>query len=179
MKSRKPASQQVALMIAALLAIVLVPTPATSAGTAQSCVVYLEPIGPPNAVGEVPTQPVDRGCYPSIPEALTATGATLDGAGLAPDATVVIGIEWDNTGYSGPNTTYETSGGCTSTRSWTVAYVGNFWNDRFESGKGFSGCNRNRKYEHSQFGGALLPCTPNCSTYGVLRNEVSSLKWLH
>jgi hypothetical protein len=126
-----------------------------------------------------PTRPVDRGCYPSLSQALTATGASLNGSAAALDATVVIGIEWDNTGYSGANTTYETSGGCTQSRSWVLGYVGDFWNDRFESGKGFSGCNRNKKFEHSQFGGAVLTCTPNCSGYGVLRNEVSSLKWLH
>jgi len=178
MKSRKSASRQVALVLAAVLALILAPAQATSAASPQSCVVYLEPIGPPNAAGEVPTRPIDRGCYQSIPESLAATGAALDGSGSAPN-TVVIGIEWDSIGYSGANTTYETSSGCTSSLSWTISYVGDFWNDRFESGKGFSGCNRNKKFENSQFLGAVLTCTPNCSGYGVLRNEVSSLKWLH
>jgi hypothetical protein len=55
--------------------------------------------------------------------------------------------------------------------------MGATWNDRYESGKGFSSCDHNKKFEHADYGGAVLTCTPNCSTYGVLRNEVSSLKW--
>jgi hypothetical protein len=159
--------------------VLLAPAQDASASSEQSCVFYLEAIGPANSAGEVPTRPVDRGCYDSTSAALSATGATLDSNGLAPTATVVIGIEWDNTGYSGANVIYEVSGGCTSTRTWVLSYVGDTWNDRFASGKGYAHCNKNKKFEHANFGGAVLVCTPNCSTYGVLNNEVSSLKWIH
>ena len=58
-----------------------------------------------------------------------------------------------------------------------MSYVGNFWNDDFESGRGFGGCDTNKKFKAANFGGDVLTCTPDCLSYGVLRNEVSSLRW--
>jgi hypothetical protein len=91
----------------------------------------------------------------------------------------VIGIEWDGQNYTGSGVVYEVASTCTTTTSWVLNYVGDTWNDRFESGKGYGGCNRNKKFEHADYGGAVRTCKPNCTSYEALNNEVSSLKWLH
>ena len=78
--------------------------------------------------------------------------------------------------YFGASASYYAPSGCGNT-TWEVSYVGNSWNDLFESGKGFGTCDRNRKFEHSNFGGNSILCTPNCSDYGQVRNRVSSLRW--
>jgi hypothetical protein len=145
----------------------------------QSCVVFLQATGPANSAGEILASPVDRGCYSTTAEALAASGGSLQSTPAAPTSTVVIGIEWDNTGFTGSNVIYEVASTCTASQSWVLNYVGDTWNDRFESGKGYGGCNHNKKFENADFGGAVLTCTPNCNGYGVLNNEVSSLKWLH
>jgi hypothetical protein len=91
-------------------------------------------------------------------------------------ASVLLGTEYDSTGFAGGSTNYFASSGCAGT-TWQVSNVGAGVNDTFESGKGFGTCDHNRKFEHADFGGAVVLCTPNCSTYGTLRNKVTSLRW--
>ena len=131
------------------------------------------------------------GCYDTYAEALHAgshgtiaaaadvTPPTLTEATLAVTASssVLIGTEWDQTSYAGISKSYFASVTCSSSVTWEVDYVTDTWNDRFASGKGFGGCDRNRKFAASQFGGSSVLCTPNCTTYGSLNNEVSSLRW--
>ena len=62
-------------------------------------------------------------------------------------------------------------------RARSVADVGAFWDNVFSSGKGFGGCDTNKKFENTNFGGSVLTCTPNCTNYGTLSNQVSSLRW--
>jgi hypothetical protein len=88
----------------------------------------------------------------------------------------LIGTEWNTTAFGGVSNSYMAPDSCAGT-TYAVAYVGDAWNDRFESGKGFGGCDTNRKFVHADFLGDVLTCTPNCGDYGSLRNEVSSLKW--
>jgi hypothetical protein len=90
---------------------------------------------------------------------------------------VLIGTEYSETQYDGTSKSYFAAVTCSATVTWEVSYVGDTWNDRFESGKGFGGCNHNRKFAASQFGGASVLCTPNCTSYGSLNNLVSSLRW--
>jgi hypothetical protein len=92
-------------------------------------------------------------------------------------ASVLIGTEYDGSGFTGGSNSYFASTTCTSTTTWQVANVGAAWNDRFQSGKGFGGCDTNRKFEHENFGGAVRTCTPNCTDYGTLSNQVTSLRW--
>ena len=49
--------------------------------------------------------------------------------------------------------------------------------NEFIPGKGFGGCDTNKKFENTNFGGSVLTCTPNCTNYGTLSNQVSSLRW--
>ena len=90
---------------------------------------------------------------------------------------VVIGTEWDGTGFAGGSQSYTASTTCSSTTTWQVPNVGPEWNDRFSSGKGLGGCDTNRKFQHENFGGNVRVCTPNCADYGALGNQVTSLRW--
>jgi hypothetical protein len=125
---------------------------------------------------------VEAGSGGSIRLARSTQPADLTDA-MITDATVpqagddtLIGTEWLDSGYGGVSTSYWAPNACAGV-TYEVAYVGDFWNDRFESGKGFGGCDTNKKFVHANFGGDVLTCSPNCSYYGSLANEVSSLKW--
>jgi hypothetical protein len=157
-------------------------------------VFFLEPIS--EADGVVTARLVDRGCYKSdsraffvgsggvrVPERLADKSLTdkiirryTTQSHLRGGGDFLIGREWDDLGFSGDNVEYFADRGCANT-TWQVANVGLAWNDRFQSGKGFANCDHNRKFEHTQFNGAVLLCTPNCNNYGALNNEVSSLRW--
>jgi hypothetical protein len=182
---------------AAAFAALLVPTflaaPA-GAGDATHCAAYLQPVSTEGVV--VHADLVELGCFATYAEAVEAgtEGALRLDDGAAPStlsesdvaeatatagSSVLIGTEWVETGYTSTSKSYFASATCSDLLTWEVGYVTDAWNDRFESGKGFGGCDRNRKFQHSQFGGSSILCTPNCSTYGALNDEVSSLRWTH
>jgi hypothetical protein len=96
---------------------------------------------------------------------------------MAASESVLIGTEWDSIGYDGPSNSYFASATCSATQTWSVSDLGSTWNNRFSSGKGFGGCDHNRKFQLPGFDGGSLACTPNCNTYGSLSNRVSSLRW--
>jgi hypothetical protein len=161
------------------------------ADTGTHCVVRLVPIAISDD-GVIEAQPVDEGCYASLGAALEAgTGGEFTAsvptdpsaisqdlldASLVGASDVLLGTEYDGTSFAGASKSYFASSGCANT-TWQVANVGSTWNDQFESGKGFGTCDHNRKFEHENFGGSVVLCTPNCGTYGSLRNEVTSLRW--
>jgi hypothetical protein len=171
----------------------LLATPATagSQDEDQHCVVRLVAISQSDG-GVISAAPEEVGCFPTLEEALEAgtggevalppgtspldlTQSVLDGA-MTAASDVLIGTEYDATGFLGGSRNFFAASGCAGT-TWQVPNVGATWNDRFESGKGFGTCDHNRKFEHDSFDGAVVLCTPNCSTYGSLRNEVTSLRW--
>jgi hypothetical protein len=153
------------------------------------------------AVKLVPLEPVGGrtlaaleaiGCYPTYDMALEAgTGTELDVSGdvspgsltegtaaqIGTTSSVLIGTEYDGFGFGGDSRSYFASATCSSGVVWSVANVGATWNDRFQSGKGFGGCDTNKKFQHEDFTGDVKTCTPNCSDYGALANEVTSLRW--
>jgi hypothetical protein len=90
---------------------------------------------------------------------------------------VAIGTEFNNNGYDGVSRSFFAESTCSATDIWEWNYVGDDWNDRSNSGKGFGGCDHNKKFEAADFGGNVLTCTPNCTNYGILANEVSSLRY--
>lgn len=187
------------ISVTMLAGALVLPGTGVAAATAQEvpthCAVRLVPVGPGGFPGEVETEIVDLGCYETYAQAFSAgsggqaelpasvtpaqvTQAMLDEAGVgAALGDYHIGTEWDNTAYGGSSIQYWATGDCVGT-TWTVDWVGAAWNDRFESGKGFASCDRNKKFEDIDFGGAVRTCTPNCTGYGALNNEVSALKWL-
>jgi hypothetical protein len=88
----------------------------------------------------------------------------------------LIGTEWTSTQYTQSSRDYWADNACQGV-TWEVPYVGDSWNDDFESGKAFGGCDTNKKFGHVDFDGSVVTCTPNCTDYGILKNQVSSLRW--
>jgi hypothetical protein len=188
MRAPCPATMLLATVIVALHA-----GPA-AAGSEEHCVTRLVPL---DASGQaVSAIAIDAGCYATYAEALAAgsdgaidvgaettpaslSDAELEASSQSVTASVLIGTEWTGAGYTSSSKSYFASVTCSSTVTWEVSYVTDAWNDDFESGKGFGGCDANRKFANSQFGGSSILCTPNCSSYGSLSNEVSSLRWRH
>lgn len=176
-----------ALVVVGALAGIAQPV---NAGVAEHCVFRLVPL---ERVGVVTNASVELvGCFSTYERALEAgAGNSIDVArGVTPQtltdelldppsvfASVLIGTEYDGSNFTGGSNSYFAPTTCTSSTTWQVANVGATWNDRFQSGKGFGGCDTNRKFEHQNYGGAVRLCTPNCSDYGALANEVTSLRW--
>ncbi|MFL5799210.1 MAG: hypothetical protein ACJ77A_14920 [Actinomycetota bacterium] len=164
------------------------------AGEDRHCAALLVPSGPGAEPGANGTTEQDLGCYPTYAEALAAgsggaitvpedaapatlTQSELDGATADAITSVLIGTEYTSTSYNGSSKSYFASETCSATVTWEVSYVGDAWNDDFESGKGFGSCDHNKKFTAKDFGGSILTCTPNCSDYGSFRNLISSLRW--
>jgi len=156
----------------------------------QHCVsrlVPLEPVG-----GRTLAELESIGCFATYEQALEAgSGTTIDAsADVSPEtlteeaasllstaSLVLIGTEFDGFGFAGSSQSYFAPSTCSSGVIWSVANVGAEWNDRFQSGKGFGGCDTNKKFQHENFAGDVKTCTPNCSDYGLLANQVTSLRW--
>ena len=171
----------------------LVSTVPAEASTADDCVVLLRPVSIEDD-GAILTTPVDLGCYATYAEALavgssgaidvpdTMTPTALTDAALSTDtdltvtADVLIGTEFHATNYTGPSKSYFATATCSTGVVWDLATLGT-WDDRFSSGKGFGGCDTNKKFQNANFGGSVVTCTPNCTTYGSINNDVSSLRW--
>ena len=135
------------------------------------------------------------GCYSSFSDAISAgtqgrvrlpasmtpqqvTDADLSAATNGTAAgDVVLGTEFNLNGYGGGSTNWTATATCSANDIWDINYVTDTYNDWANSGKGFGGCDHNRKFEHADLGGNALTCTPNCSNYGTLANEVSSLRY--
>ena len=188
--SRSSGVVLVILLAAAAPIVSVVPAAAAS----SNCAVLLVP-GSVDSSGTILATEVDLGCFPTYAEALTTgsqgaidvpdttTPASLTDAVLAADTTataaadVLIGTEFTGVNYGGSSKSYFASATCSTGVVWGVADVGASWDNQFSSGKGFGGCDTNKKFENTNFGGSVLTCTPNCTNYGTLSNQVSSLRW--
>ena len=156
----------------------------------EHCATRLVPLEPAGAVTNARLELI--GCFATFDQALEAgIGTTMDiSSGLTPSsltaelaadfstaASVLIGTEYDQYNFGGTSQSYFASSTCSSGVIWSVPNVGPTWNDTFQSGKGFGGCDTNKKFEHENFAGAVRTCSPNCADYGALANEVTSLRW--
>jgi hypothetical protein len=139
--------------------------PSAGARGSRHCAFSLSPMARHGRVVEAELRPL--GCFGS-------ERAARDIA--AEDSLVLIGREFNGSSYAGSSNDYFAPDTCQG-NIYEVAYVGDAWNDKFQSGKGFGGCDHNKKFVASNFGGDSLTCTPNCTSYGSLSNEVSSLRW--
>jgi hypothetical protein len=189
MKGTKIMAMGAALVLAGMLS-----APA-QARVGHHCVVRLQPIAPKARNGVIRTKPVDMGCFASFAEALrvgsggairlsddaTPAGLTqqqLSGSTtVVPNALAMIGTEYTGTDYTSDSKNYFAPTACAGDDIWDTNYVGDAWNDMFESGKGFGGCDHNRKFGAADFAGTSIVCTPNCTDYGILDMKVSSLRW--
>jgi hypothetical protein len=184
-------------MLLLISGAVAVPAAVARETAEQHCAFYLHPLAVQTTPGTVAATPVPLGCFPTVAQAVAAgtngaveipattpggglTQQLLDEGGASTSANYLLGQEFDYINYccatAGQFVEYFAGGSCVGT-TWVVNYVTDAWNDRFESGKGFSSCDHNKKFQDSNLGDPVKNCTPNCSTYQALRNEVSSLKW--
>lgn len=177
------------LIVMAALSLGVV-TPAVAEDAAVHCASMLVPLEPLAGSTVAKLEPI--GCFASYDLALeVGTGTLVDvpsdvspatlsqeaAAMLVTTSSVLIGTEFDAYGFGGGSESYFAPSTCSSSVSWSVSNVGAEWNDRFQSGKGFGGCDTNRKFEHADFSGDVRICTPNCMDYSALANEVTSLRW--
>ena len=185
---------RLAIVVGLLMVAGVVAAPA-QAGGGHHCAMRLVPVTPKDAHGVIRAKAVDLGCFSTFAEAVRAgTGGAVSlsanttpasltqrqldrSTAVVPNASVMIGTEYDNIGYNGDSQTYTAPTACAGDDIWEINYVGNAWNDVFESGKGFGGCDHNRKFGAADFTGGSIICTPNCSDYGSFDNRVSSLRW--
>lgn len=177
-------------VVAALCALAWV-APQARAETGRHCSFRLVPLEPVGVGTDAAVELIGCfGTYEAAIESGLGGGVDLDSSvspqSLSDDvlaaeniaaSSVLIGTEYLGLNFNGVSNNYFASSTCSSGVSWSVSYVGDAWNDAFSSGKGFGGCDENRKFQHSSFGGAVKVCTPNCADYGSLSNQVSSLRW--
>jgi hypothetical protein len=176
-----------ALLAVLAWSVLAVPAQGRAGGHCSYRLVTIERHGRVNV-----TKPELIGCYSTFSQALAAgSGGTIQvSSSMTPQSLtnrdlasgtradlVMIGTEFNRDGFSGISNDYFAPTACSSTNVYDLNYVGDTWNDKFESGKGFGGCDHNKKFQHADFGGDVLTCTPNCADYGTLSNQVSSLRW--
>jgi hypothetical protein len=180
----------------AMVLLACVPgTAGARSAAGRHCAVRLEPTSYPKP-NVILARAVRVGCYDTLSEAVEAGsgGAIRLPRNTTPQeltdeliarstvtariggGTTLIGTEWMGLSYSGGSRSWYAPDACIG-NTWETDYVGDSWNDVFDSGKGFGGCDTNKKFVHANFGGDVLTCTPNCADYGALQNEVSSLRW--
>ena len=182
------------LLLAGVL-LAVIPIPANAAAGNHHCAYRLEPLARHGNV--VDARLARIGCYQSFARALAAgsggrvqvaptmTPKDLRSADLpsadpiSPNSSILIGTEYVDANYltASGSSSYFANSTCTASTTWQVAWVGASWNDVFSSGRGYGGCNTNKKYAAVNFGGSVLTCTPDCSYYGLLNDQISSLRW--
>jgi hypothetical protein len=183
----------VSAMLMATLGGASVARAQTTTEEGDHCVAFLEPVDYDAATDTVTAEIVDGGCYATFSEALDAgSGGSIDVAASTspadltasmvasldpsgPSADTLIGTEYDDTLFAGASRSYFAATGC-GQATYEVNVADN-WNNRFESGEGFHNCDHNRKFQFQNQNGDSVLCTPDCSSYGALRNNVSSLRW--
>jgi hypothetical protein len=164
--------------------------PSAHAASGRHCAIRLVPTSRHGSI--IHSEAELLGCYPTLADALSAgSGGAIridpdmtpdrlrerDLPAASPTTSVLIGTEYNSVGFGGASTDYFAPTACSGTDVWEVNYVGDALNDLFSSGKGFGGCDHNKKFQDADFGGNVLTCTPNCNDYGSLSNQVSSLRW--
>lgn len=98
----------------------------------------------------------------------------------APQAptSVIIGIDFSGSNYSGSTLTWWGAGsGCTTTSSYyyrSTAPSG--WDNRVSSSRAYAGCAAAYHFEHPYWAGAVLRCNW-CSSFGAMDNRTSSWTW--
>ncbi len=147
------------------------------------------------AIGLAPNEHVaatPARCFPTLKEAVgfaSAGAVVLGPTSTAPTETQVeqastastqplLGIEYWNSYYGGSTLTlYGTSGsGCVNGVSYGFSSLSSTWNDEISSSKAYSSCDGHH-YESSGYAGAVRSCLPNCTSFGVMNDETSSIRF--
>lgn len=127
---------------------------------------------------------VDPNITPAdVTEELLTSLAAMSAAAADPAApqaptSVIIGIDFSGSNYSGSTNTWWGAGsGCTTTSVYyyrSTAPSG--WDNRVSSSRAYSGCAAAYHFEHPYWAGAVLRCNW-CSSYGAMDNRTSSWLW--
>ena len=197
-------TQDAASMIAIALSIVainvapaLAGEPAEGAAQARHCVQSASERGN-DAAGGQPVAPPQ--CFDSFSEAITfaTAGAVVLPADLeleqqldvlgdslaslqqdkaVNDVVIAVDYNWKN--YKAGTLTWEGhSGNCVNGGRWYYANsMGDGWNNKASSTRGYADCGQNIVFEGYNRTGARRTCYNDCSDLGALANEVSSREW--
>jgi hypothetical protein len=203
MTSEKSLWRVAVLSFVLVLALQALPLAAASpddlASSDRHCVAALERVKPGKAAAR--SQRLE--CFPTFSDAIyhategrvflpdgldlkdqldllgTELKAETESATVIAPATFVIAIDYEDSGFDDSTLTWTTPEPCTALSGWQVTSMPSGWNDQVGSTQGFSDCNRNILYEHINFGGAVLTCSPTCSNLGSMDDETSSRLWLN
>jgi len=160
---RYPSQLLIALLLATM-SVVGVSGQAAAAGE-KHCVVALGP-----ASTGVPV----ASCYSTFAQAMRAA-QTTDRADGDPLTSVVIGIDYSSTGFTGSTLTWTEPAGC---GSYSASSMPTGWNDVVESVQNFNGCGTTL-YQNASFGGltSSVPVNGSKSSLGSLNQQASSQRW--
>jgi hypothetical protein len=182
----------------ALVAVgLLAPSAQAEPSDVMSCVTDLQSTDPPSLDGMIDAIPVERGCYPTLSEAISVatdgnaivppdtppseitdemvnppTASSLDPTASSSTKTV-IGIDYSASGYSGTARVWSNTQGCSATWGVNVWYVGDGWNDIISSAHTYGGCDRWKHFENKNYNpyynpGAMITCEPTNNPCSVM-----------
>ncbi|GAA0561594.1 hypothetical protein [Actinomadura livida] len=134
-------------------------------------------------ITDAPQSPAAAVASRSFEQRINAAGRQA-ASSAAPLATVTLSIEYDWNYYqttAGSNT-YTGTSGCDSDGSveWMKNNLGDSWNDRISSFKGYNGC-QVRHFQHENGAGAYttpVGQNPSMMDHGGLNNQASSIHWI-
>jgi hypothetical protein len=114
---------------------------------------------------------------PGAPVGLLPAAAQITNAlgSLSPLATVIIGVDYTGTSYSGSSLTWYESAGC---GSYLTSSMPTGWNDVISSVANYSGCGTSL-YQNINYGGSKssVGVDDAASTLGSFNGQASSQKW--
>lgn len=105
--------------------------------------------------------------------------AQLNDTSFAPAGGFVASIEWDGKARTGSTMTYTAPSGCTDTLNdidWVKPYVGDAWNDRISSYRGYSNC-WVRHWENPDYWGIGMGFDSGRDDLEYMDNATSSIEW--
>jgi hypothetical protein len=153
---------------------------ASTGSVVRHCVVWIAPI---NNKGVSRVSPLE--CFWSLARAeryehgQAPTGFVTLGpnAGLVPQASTTISVDYDAANFTGSTLTWSVgnSSGCNGGFSYSAASMPSGWNDRVSSSHSRNGCASNDHFHNVNFLGDVLTCT--CATMGDMNNQTSSETW--
>lgn len=183
------------VLVTAMLAAPLATAaePAEPVDRSPTCAVGAEPVELSKgaaALADLPDPAID--CFPTFgaaiefitggevvaesPAELERVAAASDDGTVSTAASVVLGYEYKNTGYSGGSLVlYGSSGsGCGSSRTYGFSSMPSGWNNVISSARSFAGC-WSTHYDLTSYGGTRVTCQGSCSSLGTMNNRTSSI----
>jgi hypothetical protein len=177
-----------AVVLAAAAVLAMISASPSFASAASTATTVRHCIAEPAAAGE--TAPAMQ-CFSTFAAAIsaatngrvqlsqaTAAGAVTPdelNAGASPLTSVVIGIDYTGTSFTGSSLTWFQSAAC---GSYTASSMPTGWNDVISSAATYSGCG-STLYQNINFGGTTSSVGVNASksTLGTFNGQASSQKW--